>query len=295
MDWEQTISQRAQAQPALVVDRARRVRFVNAAMQDLLGWRPDELLGRGWMGTCVPPRDRSSVQQLVAEGLSGVAKTGEMALVNRDGLRLVIRAALSRETFGRARALVVVAQDVREASGPTLPTWDCACDVSRAAETLGTVTALRFLDLSRDATPYIGKPLGALLSELGCTAVERATAALLDPQRSELVHVVLPDTDHAFCVISGRATNEQEVRITVRYVDAQLLPAIVEAKVKRVAETSGLSDRERQVLQLLLRGRGLEDIAATLEIAPRTVKFHQANVLQKLGADSRLDLLRVVL
>jgi DNA-binding CsgD family transcriptional regulator len=25
------------------------------------------------------------------------------------------------------------------------------------------------------------------------------------------------------------------------------------------------------------------------------VKFHQANVLQKLGADSRLDLLRVIL
>jgi len=36
------------------------------------------------------------------------------------------------------------------------------------------------------------------------------------------------------------------------------------------------------------------DIAQQLGIAPRTVKFHQANVLQKLGADSRVDLLRVL-
>ena len=85
------------------------------------------------------------------------------------------------------------------------------------------------------------------------------------------------------------------MRLTVRCVDSLLLLDLVDAKVARVAELSGLSDRERQVLHLLLRGRGVEDIATMLEIAPRTVKFHQANVLQKLGADSRLNLLRVVL
>jgi DNA-binding NarL/FixJ family response regulator len=107
--------------------------------------------------------------------------------------------------------------------------------------------------------------------------------------------VAVPDAERALCVVSAHGVNEGEVRITVRCIDAVLLPQIVEAKAKRIAERRGLSDRERQVLQLLLRGQGLGDIATTLDIATRTVKFHQANVLQKLGAQSRIDLLRVVL
>jgi PAS domain S-box-containing protein len=294
MDWEHTVSQLAHSRPALVIDRARRLRFVNPEMQDLIGWSTEDLLGRGWMGNCVASRDRTLLHQTVADGLSGTAESGEVTLLTRDGRRLLIRAKLAREITGRARALIVVAEDVREASGPSMPTWDCSCDVSRAAETLGIVQSIRFLDPSRDAAAYVGQPLAALLFELGCTTADVA-AALLYPQTSDIVHFVLPDADHAFCVVTGKAVTETQVRLTFRYVDAQVLPAIVEAKVKRVAETSGLSDRERQVLQLLLRGRGLEDIATLLEIAPRTVKFHQANVLQKLGADSRLDLLRVVL
>jgi DNA-binding NarL/FixJ family response regulator len=44
----------------------------------------------------------------------------------------------------------------------------------------------------------------------------------------------------------------------------------------------------------MIDGTSMEDIASELAISPRTVKFHQANVLQKLGADSRSDLLRLV-
>jgi DNA-binding CsgD family transcriptional regulator len=73
------------------------------------------------------------------------------------------------------------------------------------------------------------------------------------------------------------------------------LQDLIAAKVARVAKAHGLSGREQQVLYLLLRGRGAEEIATMLEIAPRTVKFHQANVVRKLDAQSRLDLLRVIL
>jgi DNA-binding CsgD family transcriptional regulator len=267
-------------------------------MQDLLGWRGEDLAERGWMATCVLARDRSTVEQLVAHGMSGAIKEGELPLVARDGRKLLMHVRLSREISGRARGLVVVAEDVREspASNGRLPAaWDCSCVVSRAPDTLGIVQSMHFLDPAREGSDYVGQPLGAILAELGCTEVAHATGMLLDPQCNDLVYAVLPDAEHSFCLVTACAVNETDLRVTVRYVDAGLLPAIVEAKVKRVAETRGLSDRERQVLQLLLRGRGLEDIAAMLEIAPRTVKFHQANVLQKLGADSRLDLLRVVL
>jgi DNA-binding NarL/FixJ family response regulator len=53
-------------------------------------------------------------------------------------------------------------------------------------------------------------------------------------------------------------------------------------------------ERERDVMTYLVMGRAIEDIATILEITPRTVKYHQANVLKKVGADSRLDLIRLV-
>jgi DNA-binding NarL/FixJ family response regulator len=166
--------------------------------------------------------------------------------------------------------------------------------VSRDSYGAFIVKTLRFLDPSEESSRYIGGPLGALMTFLGAT-VAAAVQTLLAGPASELAQVLLPETDRAFRVITGREVAPSTVRVTVRCLDSHLLPDLVDAKVARVAESSGLSERERQVLRLLLRGRGVEDIATMLEIAPRTVKFHQANVLQKLGADSRLDLLRVVL
>lgn len=37
----------------------------------------------------------------------------------------------------------------------------------------------------------------------------------------------------------------------------------------------------------------MEDIATILHVSQHTVKYHQANVLRKLGADSRIDLFRI--
>jgi len=73
------------------------------------------------------------------------------------------------------------------------------------------------------------------------------------------------------------------------------LPELVAARVSELAARGALSPRERQVLDLLLLGRTMEEIGLVLEISARTVKFHQANVLDKLGAESRLDLLRLIL
>ncbi len=45
-----------------------------------------------------------------------------------------------------------------------------------------------------------------------------------------------------------------------------------------------LSDRERQVLDLLVQGSSNKLIARELEISPRTVEIHRANMMEKLGA-----------
>jgi DNA-binding NarL/FixJ family response regulator len=70
--------------------------------------------------------------------------------------------------------------------------------------------------------------------------------------------------------------------------------AKVEAVVERLGEQSGLTARERQVLFWLLLGHRYVDIATVLGVAPRTAKFHAANLLTKLDLDSRYDLSRLL-
>ena len=53
------------------------------------------------------------------------------------------------------------------------------------------------------------------------------------------------------------------------------------------AARDGLTRREREVLRLVAVGWSDREIAATLAIRPRTVEWHVANLLRKLGVGSR--------
>jgi DNA-binding CsgD family transcriptional regulator len=55
----------------------------------------------------------------------------------------------------------------------------------------------------------------------------------------------------------------------------------------------GLSPRERQVHMLLVKGRTNKMIASELAISQRTVEFHRANIMKKLGAKSLADLIEI--
>jgi DNA-binding CsgD family transcriptional regulator/PAS domain-containing protein len=295
MDWEPIVSHLTQgARPALVVDGAGRVRFLNASMEKLLGRGLDELSATRWLASCASPGGASLVRHLLGAGMRGEATAGDMPLLTREGRRVTMQAELSREIRGRSRALVVVAQGVREVEPTSAPEGDCWIVVSREAAG-GLVKSLRFLDPEREGSPHVGRPVEELLALLGCGPAMRWVGDVLAGRTRDASDVLLPEADDAFRIVTAVAVDDASVRVTVRYLPAGLLPELVDAKAARTAADGALSDRERQVLTLLLRGRGVEDIATILEIAPRTVKFHQANVLQKLGADSRLDLLRVVL
>jgi DNA-binding CsgD family transcriptional regulator len=52
-----------------------------------------------------------------------------------------------------------------------------------------------------------------------------------------------------------------------------------------------LSDREAQVVDLVLRGYGNRDIASALGIAPTTAKKHLTSIFTKVGVDSRAQLI----
>jgi DNA-binding NarL/FixJ family response regulator len=53
-----------------------------------------------------------------------------------------------------------------------------------------------------------------------------------------------------------------------------------------------LSSRERQVLQLLAEGKAMKEVAAVLEISPRTVEFHKYRVMELLGVKTNAELVQ---
>ena len=62
-----------------------------------------------------------------------------------------------------------------------------------------------------------------------------------------------------------------------------------EARRLRQALAS-LSPREREVLDELVRGHYNKNIADHLGITPRTVEFHRANIFEKMGVSSAVEL-----
>jgi FixJ family two-component response regulator len=59
------------------------------------------------------------------------------------------------------------------------------------------------------------------------------------------------------------------------------------------ARAQGLSDRQRQVMELAVEGLSNKEIALRLGISPRTVEIHRAWMMERMGAKNLADLVRI--
>ena len=56
-----------------------------------------------------------------------------------------------------------------------------------------------------------------------------------------------------------------------------------------------LTSREREVLRMVVEVGTSKQVAVKLSISPRTVEFHRANIMRKLGLHNQQELIRYCL
>lgn len=79
------------------------------------------------------------------------------------------------------------------------------------------------------------------------------------------------------------------------YVAPEIRKAMSEIFIRdphAVDRPQHLTDRQREVLQLVAEGRTLREIAVALDISYRTVRFHKVRIMEELGTSKNADLVK---
>jgi DNA-binding CsgD family transcriptional regulator len=83
--------------------------------------------------------------------------------------------------------------------------------------------------------------------------------------------------------------------VTLTRLSDGVVTALCEEKLQQLARSARLSSQETRVLELVATGSQTKEIANALVYSAPTAKFHGTNMLRKIGADSRLALLRLMI
>jgi FixJ family two-component response regulator len=88
----------------------------------------------------------------------------------------------------------------------------------------------------------------------------------------------------------------QQIITAIDHAIARIAPESCMAPSGSGPEAAGeqLSDRERQVMELMIQGLHNRRIAEKLGISHRTVEIHKARVMEKMGVKNLVELVRLV-
>ncbi len=284
VDWEATavlLLERA-SEPAFLIDRDGAVAIVNRKLAALIDVSRDALIGAR-VDDVFPLRDGQGAWPL-AFALRGSIREFECTTARGDGRAIRLAGELNAVGTGDDGCLIaLVTRHCTDACGPCGARYEVSTGPApgrllRVLGDDGTMTEPARRDAcyralqGRDA-PCAGCPVFA---EPPCGA-----GVVADERGLRLV--------------ATRAVAAGVVEVSALDVDDSLMSQLTRARIDAIATAAGLTDRERAVLQYILLARSADEIGQLMGISGRTVKFHQANLLAKIGAESRLDLLRLLL
>jgi FixJ family two-component response regulator len=156
--------------------------------------------------------------------------------------------------------------------------------------------------------------LGALQPNWrGCVVADIRMPGMSGLELQQQLHEAAPElpvivvTAHGDVAAARQAFLANAVDFIEKPFDAdQIVGAIEKARARLQARSQvrsdplagkaaggALSDRERQVMALMVRGLPNRHIASELGISARTVEVHKARVMAKLGARNLVELIRL--
>jgi len=115
---------------------------------------------------------------------------------------------------------------------------------------------------------------------------------LLESLKSGMKGFVLKESSFKILLAAIR-----DVMTGKMYVD----PSLAGSTLNELVSTSGkapsgkiniLSNREREILQMISEGKSIKEIAFQLNISPKTVRAHRSSIMEKLHLDNNVTLTR---
>ena len=278
--------------PTVLLDADGRVLGMNDAFADLVGTTVDAAVHEPFARVCRSP-DPVALHALLTRALTGPITSGRVAArviagpatAPRD---LLLTVELQPMRVGAvAGTILAVTSWCRDDEG-TMP---CLGDVTYAIS-LRPFGVLRWVRRPDDgATPdLVGKPCFRALFQRDEPC---AHCPLRAPSRADRTAGFIaggPASDGQPYMVMASHLDSTTALVSAAVVNRSQVRGLVRMETDRRADEAGLTGREREVLDLLLEGRSAPDIADALRIAVSTAKFHQSNVLRKLGVGSRADL-----
>ncbi|MFB2599022.1 response regulator [Herbiconiux sp. P17] len=210
-------------------------------------------------------------QDLVRVGL-------RIILESEDGIEVVGEARDGREAVDLVTALSpdVVCMDVQM---PGLDGLAATRELVAAGTSAGILVLTTF---DRDDYLFEALEAGASGFVLKNSSPEELVAAVQIVARGDAL--LSPDvTRRVIERFSARRGPAPDV------ADGTGAPADAPREITPAPELAELTDREREVLELLAAGRSNAEIAAALYLGEATVKTHVSKILQKLGLRDRIQ------
>ena len=189
----------------------------------------------------------------------GIVRGGIAALLQREGFEVLGEAADGREATQKTCELRpdVVVLDILM---PVLNGLDAAREILRRA------------------------PNTKVLLLTQCTEQSHVLEALLAGVRGYVLKSQVVDDLPAAL---------REVHRGGTYLSPRISHLVVEAyRAGSSAEGDHLTDRERQVLQLIAEGRTNKEVAQILDVSQKTVETHRARLMEKLEVHGTAELVR---